>query len=171
MLSGSSNGDGNGSSADSSIKVAVRVRPLNEKEINSGQSLGWKVTDNCVSLLESRGYSASKFNYGVNCICSNSHPKLICTVDYVMDANFPTNSIYQHIAQDLILSVMKGYHGTVFAYGQTSSGKTFTMSGNDEHPGIIPLAMRDVFQFIQEVHCYLDYVLAFHDSNEDTIEP
>ena len=88
-----------------------------------------------------------------------------------MDANFPTNSIYQHIAQDLILSVMKGYHGTVFAYGQTSSGKTFTMSGNDEHPGIIPLAMRDVFQFIQEVHFYLGHILVVHDADKATIEP
>ncbi len=65
MLSGSSSGDSSVSQTDSSIKVAVRVRPLNEKEINSGQTLGWKVTDNSVSLLENRGYSASKFNYGL----------------------------------------------------------------------------------------------------------
>ncbi|RRT49623.1 hypothetical protein B296_00052282 [Ensete ventricosum] len=40
------------------------------------------------------------------------------------------------------------YHppGTAFAYGQTSSGKTFTMSGSEEEPGIIPLAVEDVFR-------------------------
>jgi centromeric protein E len=41
--------------------------------------------------------------------------------------------------------------GTVFAYGQTSSGKTFTMQGSPQEPGIIPLAVYEVFQNIQAV--------------------
>lgn len=42
--------------------------------------------------------------------------------------------------------------GTVFAYGQTNSGKTFTMRGSANEPGIIPLAVHDLFQRIQEVN-------------------
>ena len=48
------------------------------------------------------------------------------------------------------------FTGTVFAYGQTSSGKTFTMNGSSSEPGIIPLAVRDIFDNIQMVstkHC------------------
>lgn len=41
--------------------------------------------------------------------------------------------------------------GTAFAYGQTSSGKTFTMNGSEEDPGIIPLAVKDVFSTIEMV--------------------
>lgn len=41
--------------------------------------------------------------------------------------------------------------GTVFAYGQTSSGKTHTMRGSSSEPGVIPLAVHDLFNFIQEV--------------------
>ena len=44
--------------------------------------------------------------------------------------------------------------GTVFAYGQTSSGKTFTMMGMEEHPGVIPLAIDEIFAYIEEVRHY-----------------
>jgi len=41
--------------------------------------------------------------------------------------------------------------GTVFAYGQTNSGKTYTMRGTKAEPGVIPLAVHDLFQIIQQV--------------------
>jgi hypothetical protein len=41
--------------------------------------------------------------------------------------------------------------GTVFAYGQTSSGKTHTMMGSNEHPGVIPLAVNDIFSYVRKV--------------------
>lgn len=41
--------------------------------------------------------------------------------------------------------------GTVFAYGQTNSGKTHTMRGSASEPGVIPLAVHDLFDIIQEV--------------------
>lgn len=44
---------------------------------------------------------------------------------------------------------MDGYNAVIFAYGQTASGKTFTLSGSDAEPGIIPRAMKDVFSFIR----------------------
>lgn len=44
---------------------------------------------------------------------------------------------------------MDGYNAVIFAYGQTASGKTFTLSGNEDEPGIIPRAMKDVFGFIK----------------------
>lgn len=43
------------------------------------------------------------------------------------------------------------FSGTIFAYGQTSSGKTFTMMGSEHNPGVIPLAMADVFKTIKNV--------------------
>lgn len=44
---------------------------------------------------------------------------------------------------------MEGYNAVIFAYGQTASGKTYTLSGSDEEPGIIPRAMREVFGYIK----------------------
>ena len=45
---------------------------------------------------------------------------------------------------------MEGYHGTVFAYGMTGTGKTFSMQGTASSPGVIPLAITDIFSFIRE---------------------
>lgn len=42
--------------------------------------------------------------------------------------------------------MLEGFNGTVFAYGQTSSGKTHTMKGCESEPGIIPLAVHDIFR-------------------------
>ena len=48
-------------------------------------------------------------------------------------------------------SLVSFSQGTVFAYGQTSSGKTFTMMGTEEQPGVIPLAIQEIFEYIEDV--------------------
>uniref|UniRef100_A0A4W6DNS8 Kinesin motor domain-containing protein n=1 Tax=Lates calcarifer TaxID=8187 RepID=A0A4W6DNS8_LATCA len=71
--------------------------------------------------------------------------------DRVFTAEETTSQLYQGIAKPLVVSTVEGYNGTIFAYGQTSSGKTFTMMGSDHIPGVIPLAVEDVFQTIKNV--------------------
>ena len=62
-----------------------------------------------------------------------------------------TPEIYSQFASNLVWSCMNGYNGTIFAYGQTASGKTYTMKGEGKkNPGIIPLAIHDVFRFIKQ---------------------
>ncbi|KAL5078756.1 hypothetical protein RYX36_007177, partial [Vicia faba] len=50
---------------------------------------------------------------------------------------------------DIILAALNGFNGTAFAYGKTSSGKTFTMNGCEIDPGVIPQAVKDVFTIIE----------------------
>ena len=50
--------------------------------------------------------------------------------------------VYEKTTRDIIEKVVGGFNGTVFAYGQTSSGKTHTMMGVPQEPGIVPLAVR-----------------------------
>jgi centromeric protein E len=78
-------------------------------------------------------------------------------LEYVYDKVFEeqtnTCQIYSDIVTDMVHSVTKeGRNGTVFAYGQTSSGKTFTMQGCDDSDstGIIQLAANDIFRYIKE---------------------
>lgn len=52
-----------------------------------------------------------------------------------------TAEIFDEEAKKLVLSALEGYNVTIFAYGQTASGKTFTMRGTEDHLGIIPLAL------------------------------
>lgn len=76
------------------------------------------------------------------------------------DANMPLDNVftpedqnakvYETCAKRLVRRVMEGYHGTVFAYGMTGSGKTFSMQGTASSPGVIPLAITDIFSFIRE---------------------
>ena len=56
--------------------------------------------------------------------------------------------VYNATTQPLIQKVVGGFNSTVFAYGQTSSGKTHTMRGTEQEPGIIPLAVREIFDHI-----------------------
>ena len=62
--------------------------------------------------------------------------------------------IYGLLVRSLIRAAVDGFNGTAFAYGQTSSGKTFTMNGSGADPGIIPLAVRDIFDTSAEVISY-----------------
>lgn len=67
---------------------------------------------------------------------------------------FSTNDnnakVYDSSAKRLVRRVMEGYHGTVFAYGMTGTGKTFSMQGTASSPGVIPLAITDIFSYIRE---------------------
>ncbi|KAG2125626.1 P-loop containing nucleoside triphosphate hydrolase protein [Suillus cothurnatus] len=57
--------------------------------------------------------------------------------------------VYNAVARSHVCAAMDGYNSIIFAYGQTASGKTFTLSGNEDQPGIIPRAMKDVFAYIR----------------------
>ncbi|XP_028460940.1 centromere-associated protein E isoform X6 [Perca flavescens] len=121
---------------ESAVKVCVRVRPLIEREEKAATEnaepvqLFWK-TDKKSIYQSDNGNSTKSFGF-----------------DRVFTSDETTNQLYQEIAKPLVVSSVEGYNGTIFAYGQTSSGKTFTMMGSSRNPGVIPLAVEDVFQTI-----------------------
>lgn len=59
-----------------------------------------------------------------------------------------TNSVYEYSGKPLVQSVLQGFNGTVFCYGQTAAGKTYTMTGDEASPGFLPLALRQLFDMI-----------------------
>lgn len=70
--------------------------------------------------------------------------------DNVFDTQDNNARVYDAAAKRLVRRVMEGYHGTVFAYGMTGTGKTFSMQGTATNLGVIPLAITDIFSFIRE---------------------
>lgn len=62
------------------------------------------------------------------------------------------------MAKHIIEACMKGFNGTIFAYGQTSSGKTYTMMGDDQNPGVMVLAAKEIFKQIAR-HSDRDFLL------------
>ena len=71
------------------------------------------------------------------------------TFDRVCGPSTRNEQLYTDSVADVVRASLEGYHGSVFAYGQTSTGKTHTMTGTADDPGIVPLAVRDCFRFIR----------------------
>uniref|UniRef100_A0A8C9AFW1 Kinesin heavy chain n=1 Tax=Prolemur simus TaxID=1328070 RepID=A0A8C9AFW1_PROSS len=122
-----------------SIKVLCRFRPLNQAEILRG--------DKFIPIFQ-----------GDDSVVIGGKP-------YVFDRVFPPNTtqeqVYHACAMQIVKDVLAGYNGTIFAYGQTSSGKTHTMEGKLHDPqlmGIIPRIARDIFNHIYS----MDENLEFH---------
>ncbi|SCZ91473.1 BZ3500_MvSof-1268-A1-R1_Chr1-2g01433 [Microbotryum saponariae] len=73
------------------------------------------------------------------------------TFDRLHLAPAPSEALYDAKIRPIVRAAMNGFNGTVFAYGQTASGKTHTMMGTEAEPGIIPLAIDELFTFIHRV--------------------
>jgi kinesin family protein 5 len=85
------------------------------------------------------------------------------TYDYVFKPGSAQALVYEQAAKNIVESVMQGFNGTVFAYGQTSSGKTFTMTGPDiddfEMQGIIPRMVHTVFEDISSTDSHIEFTV------------
>ncbi|KAG0557463.1 hypothetical protein KC19_11G132500 [Ceratodon purpureus] len=115
------------------ICVAIRVRPPTKQ--NSVRGYHWKVLDNSISLLSGAGTVISGHTFAF---------------DTIFGADAKNINIYEEHAKAVVQSAVAGFNGTVFAYGQTSSGKTYTMRGSESEPGITRLAVSEIFRHIQQ---------------------
>ena len=112
----------------------VRVRPLNDAEKERGNA--WRVEGNSLFHVDAATGAAH----------SDAAPPY--KLDTVFDSGSSTAQVYEATTRDLIHQVVGGFNSTVFAYGQTSSGKTHTMRGTDGDPGIVPRAVHEIFDLI-----------------------
>ncbi|XP_036430851.1 kinesin heavy chain [Colossoma macropomum] len=143
--------------AECGVKVMCRFRPLNESEISRGDKF------------------IPKFK-GEDTVVVSGKP-------YVFDRVLPPNStqelVYDSCAKQIVKDVLEGYNGTIFAYGQTSSGKTHTMEGklhDHELMGIIPRIAQDIFDHIYsmdenlEFHIKVSYFEIYLDKIRDLLD-
>lgn len=80
----------------------------------------------------------------------NTRTKEMFSYDRVFGPEISTETIFNEQVKDLVHNALDGINQTVFAYGQTSSGKTFTMRGSPKknQMGLIPLSVKEIFQTI-----------------------
>ena len=123
------------------ILVAVRVRPLNEKEelISSEETINVE-NKNTIILKDPNGY------INPNNIRAKEQ---FLNFDYAFDKYETQENIFNNTTKFLINGVVNGYNATVFAYGATGAGKTYTMLGNDENPGIMIYTLKELFNEIK----------------------
>ena len=120
-------------SSSDSISVAVRVRPAKHgRDVDE-----WIVQDEVI--------------YGAR----PDRQHNVFSFDHILSQEKTNADVYEQVVQPIITSVMAGYHGTVLAYGQTASGKTHTMMGNDQEPGVIKRAIAQIFEEIHKVRVFL----------------
>uniref|UniRef100_A0A914XJA2 Kinesin-like protein n=1 Tax=Plectus sambesii TaxID=2011161 RepID=A0A914XJA2_9BILA len=127
--------------AECGIKVFCRVRPLNDTEEKGGSKFVPKFPGNADDAISIAGK--------------------VYVFDKVFKPNTSQEQVYMDAAYHIVQDVLTGYNGTVFAYGQTSSGKTHTMEGvmgDTDKQGIIPRIISDIFTHIYN----MDENLEFH---------
>uniref|UniRef100_A0A8C2XGY9 Kinesin-like protein n=1 Tax=Cyclopterus lumpus TaxID=8103 RepID=A0A8C2XGY9_CYCLU len=143
--------------AECNIKVLCRFRPLNKSEITR--------RDKFIPIFQ------------------GEDTVVLGGKSFVFDQVFPTNTtqiqVYNTCAKQIVKDVLGGYNGTIFAYGQTSSGKTHTMEGNLHDPqgmGIIPRIAEDIFEHIfamdenLEFHIKVSYFEIYMDKIRDLLD-
>ncbi|KAK6289850.1 hypothetical protein POUND7_001391 [Theobroma cacao] len=108
------------------INVAVRTRPLSPEDAKTSP---WRISANSIFIPN----HATKFEF-----------------DRIFGEDCKTGEVYEARTKEIVAAAVRGFNGTVFAYGQTNSGKTHTMRGSAAEPGVIPLAVHDLFGIIQQ---------------------
>ncbi|KAJ0252458.1 Kinesin-like protein KIN-7D [Hirschfeldia incana] len=140
-----------------SISVTVRFRPLSDREYERGDEVAW-------------------FPDGDTMVRHDYNPLTAYAFDKVFGPQANTMDVYDVAARPVVNAAMEGVNGTVFAYGVTSSGKTHTMHGDQQSPGIIPLAIKDVFSIIQntpgrEFLLRVSYLEIYNEVINDLLDP
>ncbi|CAE6074840.1 unnamed protein product [Arabidopsis arenosa] len=111
------------------ILVTVRMRPLNWREHAKYDLIAWECPDDQTIVFKNPNpeRAATKFSF-----------------DKVFEPNCATQEVYEGGSRDVALSALAGTNATIFAYGQTSSGKTFTMRGVTES------VVKDIYEHIRK---------------------
>ena len=114
------------------VHVSVRCRPLNDDEKSHSEIVKVHVDQCSVSLFKTQS-EVRDF-----------------TFDHVFGPSDTQETLYNTSARTIVDNVLEGYNGTIFCYGQTGAGKTFTMIGTKGQPGIVPRVFRHIFDSISE---------------------
>ena len=177
------------------IRVCVRVRPLLEHEdVEFWQTDKEKniiYTDNYYSdqneiINESYALTNNIANKSLSYARKDVKKLLIDSIyapqkfnfDRVYSIDCDSQLIYKEMCKDVVASALEGYNGSIFMYGQTTSGKTFTMLGSPNNPGILPCTLRDIFLKINKIgkenpninyKVYCSYIEIYNENIHDLL--
>ncbi|XP_058498542.1 kinesin-like protein KIF1B isoform X3 [Solea solea] len=130
-----------------SVKVAVRVRPFNSREMSKDSKCIIQMQGNTTTILNPKAPKepAKTFSFDYS-YWSHTTPE---------DSSFASqNRVFNDIGKEMLQHAFEGYNVCIFAYGQTGAGKSYTMMGKQEEgqEGIIPMLCEDLFEKINDVN-------------------
>ena len=162
-------------SKSSNVKVFCRIRPENEKEHSSGLGL-------CLEPTSENSLKIIVDNLSINTGLKDNYNEK-SSQDFTYDKVFPSDTnqktIFEIVAKPLISAAFEGINGTLFCYGQTSSGKTYTMEGiptDNDLMGVIPRMMQLIFDKINsgspdiEFSVKCQYYQIYNEKIQDLID-
>ncbi|KAM3355766.1 hypothetical protein P3S68_022479 [Capsicum galapagoense] len=117
--------------SEEKILVLVRLRPLSEREITRNEVSDWECINETTILYR-------------NNLKERSGLPIAYTIDRVYKGDCSTREVYEEGTKEIALSVVSGIYSTIFAYGQTSSGNTYTMNG------ITEFTVTDIYVYMQK---------------------
>ena len=144
------------------VMVHVRIRPFNDDDISRygrESSIDYAEDEKGIIVLR-KEYEKKTFNF-----------------DSVFDATVPQQIVFDRVAVPVVSSVIEGYNGTIFSYGQTGTGKTFTMiGGQGDLRGVIPRAAHQIFSHIYTCNSHaftvkVGFLQIYMEMLQDLISP
>ena len=175
-----------GTKKSEQIKVCIRMRPL---LIPYEEEALWHVDEDQKVVFSSSNdnnyldFDSSPYLGGLSSDPRSNKISIDPTFnhtfqfDYVFGEQSNTPEIYHIIARPITKASLIGYNGSIFMYGQTTSGKTYTMLGTPEIPGILPCTVRDIFIAISnnesqnEYKVWISYLEIYNESINDLLNP
>ena len=174
------------------IRVCIRMRPLLkhedgeywevDQEENNIYTINYFASQDLDNSFKLPNFYNSSSDYTDNKFKKNFINSLYSPQKFNFDRIYSYNSesqiIYKEICQDIIKSIIDGYNGSIFMYGQTTSGKTFTMLGSPNSPGVLPCSLNDIFIFVNNLeqnnenaiyNIYCSYVEIYNEKINDLL--
>uniref|UniRef100_A0A671MFF9 Kinesin-like protein n=1 Tax=Sinocyclocheilus anshuiensis TaxID=1608454 RepID=A0A671MFF9_9TELE len=132
----------------SHVKVVVRVRPLNNKEKDGNHKKVVHVVDNHMLIFDPKEEEVTFFRgqrVGNRDVRRRANKDLKFVFDSVFRQDSSQVEVFENTTKAIVDGVLNGYNCTVFAYGATGAGKTHTMLGTSDSPGVMFLTMNELF--------------------------
>lgn len=144
------------SAAPESVVVCVRVRPPTTSRTREPVESPWSIDEHQSAIALASG-------------------GLSCNFDSIVTSS-ENDQVYLRAGRNLVLDAMEGFDAVVFAYGQTASGKTFTLAGDGANPGLIPLSISEIFSYIEqhaerEFLLRVSYMEIYNETLRDLLNP
>ncbi|XP_065118911.2 kinesin-like protein KIF19 [Paramisgurnus dabryanus] len=160
-----------GESKDQQLTVALRVRPLSDAELEEGATIiAHKVDHQMVVLMD-------PMEDHDDILRAHRSREKTYMFDVAFDYTATQDEVYRSTTKGLIEGLISGYNATVFAYGPTGCGKTYTMLGTDREPGIYVRTLNDLFKAIEETSddmrysVSMSYLEIYNEMIRDLLNP
>uniref|UniRef100_A0A673I155 Kinesin-like protein n=1 Tax=Sinocyclocheilus rhinocerous TaxID=307959 RepID=A0A673I155_9TELE len=160
-----------GESKDHQLTVALRIRPLSDAELEEGATIiAHKLDDQMVVLMD-------PMEDPDDILRAHRSREKTYMFDVAFDYSATQDEVYRSTTKGLIEGLISGYNATVFAYGPTGCGKTYTMLGTDREPGIYVRTLNDLFKAIEETsddmqyNVSMSYLEIYNEMIRDLLNP